>query len=175
MKDLYQNRCQQLKSQKHLHLYTHFSSVSLISHSLFVCIIGTLKNGLVLAFYLYLTRVICHCRSLFSCFLVRVEIHVPPRVDNPLLHNPIPSTPAALSCRASASASSPFLAWWGQGSSKTWCLSCAVQQAREAWPQGGAMGSLHTSCSCHGWLLPRPGQSGRTKMFKNSCHMAIDL
>lgn len=140
MKDLYQNRCQQLKSQKHLHLYTHFSSVSLISHSLFVCIIGTLKNGLVLAFYLYLTRVICHCRSLFSCFLVRVEIHVLPRVDNPLLHNPILSTPAALSCRASASASSPFLAWWGQGSSKTWCLSCAVQQGQRGMAPGGCHG-----------------------------------
>lgn len=37
--------------QKHLHLYTHFSPVT------FVCIIGTLENGLVLAFYLYLTQV----------------------------------------------------------------------------------------------------------------------
>lgn len=90
MKDLYQNRCQQLKSQKHLHLYTHFSSVSLISYSLFMCIIGTLKNGFVLAFYLYLTCVISHCRSLFSCILVCVEIHVPPRVDNPPVSQPNP-------------------------------------------------------------------------------------
>lgn len=128
--------------QKHLHLYINFSSVT------FVCIIGTLKNGLVLAFY---TGVTSHCRSLFSCFLVCVEIRVPPRVDNTLFHNPVLSTPAALSCRASASASSPCMAWWGQGSS-LWRPSCAMQQG----PSGTA--STPPSPVMHGSYISKDSQ-----------------
>lgn len=49
--DLYQSRRLQLKSQKHLQIYTNFSSGT------FVCIIGTFKNGLMQVFYLYLIYV----------------------------------------------------------------------------------------------------------------------
>lgn len=94
--DLFQSRCLQLKSQKHLQIYTHFSSGT------FVCIIGTFKNASASILLIFNICIISHCKSLFSCFLLSVEIHVQLRVDNPLFHNPSISTHATLSCRAAA-------------------------------------------------------------------------
>ena len=47
-------------------------------------------------------RIISHCRSLFSCFLMCFEILVQPRADDSLFHNPSLPTHASLSRRASA-------------------------------------------------------------------------
>lgn len=108
--------------QKHLHLYTHFSSV------IFVCIISKLKTGLVLAFCLYLTQV---CLLIVEVCLV-VFLHVLKYMCHQGLTTPCVTTQSfhtcSPDCRAPASASSPCLAWSGQGSSKMWCPSCAVQQ-----------------------------------------------
>lgn len=150
--------------QKHLHLYTHFSSV------IFVCIISKLKTGLVLAFCLYLTQVcllIVEVCLVFSCMCWNT---CATKGWQPPVSQPSHSTPAALTAEHQPQHHLP--AWHGQGRAAPKCGARAVQCSRA---QCGAMGSLHPSFSFHGWLMHQQGQSARTKMFKSSCHMATDV